>query len=57
MFHRYDYFSASVPFFKISDSFSRLAQRVTSIYDGYNSPGFKKIFQKNQVLRTYVRHK
>ena len=44
-------------FFKITESFSHVAQRVTSIDDGYNFSGCEKIFQKNQILLVYIRDK
>jgi len=44
-------------FFQITESFSRIAQQVTSIDDGYNFSSFKKIFQKNQILLVYIRDK
>ena len=55
MIESYYYFSSSMSFFKIADSFSHLAERVTSIYDGHNGSGFEEIFQKNQVLLDYTR--
>jgi hypothetical protein len=50
-------FPSRVSFFKITESFSRVAQRVTPIDDGYNFSRCKKIFQKNQILLVDIRDK
>jgi len=46
-----------VSFFKVTESFSHPAQRVTSIYDRRHFSGCKKIFQKKQILLVYIRYK
>jgi len=48
-------FPLRMSFFKITESFSDVAQRVPFIYDGHNVPGLKKIFQNNQILLVYLR--
>jgi len=57
MFNGYHDFALRVSFCKVTESFGRGAQRVTSIYDGYNFSGFQKFFQKNQILLVYIRYK
>ena len=49
-FNGYYDFPLCMSFFKIAESFSHAAQRVTSIYDRCNLSGFEEIFQKNQIL-------
>src|SRR6185295_6150156 len=54
--HGYHYFSSSVSFCRIADSFSSIAQRVTSVDDGCDLSGRKKIHQKSQILLVDLRH-
>ena len=50
--HYYDLaFGMSV--FEITDCFSDLAERVTSLYDGNDLPGRKKIAQESQIRPGY----
>jgi hypothetical protein len=40
-------FPSRMSFCQVTESFRRVAQRLTSIDDRYNFPGFQKILQKN----------
>jgi len=46
---QYD-FSSRMSFLETTESFSHVAQRVTSIYDRRHSSGCKKVFQNTQIL-------
>jgi len=48
--HRDDHFSSRVAFFQIPDRFSNLAQRVAPVDHGHYLAGFKKVFDKKQIL-------
>ena len=50
-----DYFPPGVPFSKIAESFSSLSKRIMSIYNGFYSPGFKKLFDIRQISLVYFR--
>jgi len=54
VFNGYYDFPSRMSFFQVTDSVSRLAQRITSIDDRYHFSGFKKIFQNNQILLVYL---
>jgi hypothetical protein len=56
MFNGYYDFALRVAFCKVTESFRYAAQRVTSIYDGYNFSGFQKFFQEDQILLVYIRY-
>lgn len=57
MFHGYYDFPLRMSFSKVTESFSHIAQRVTSIDDGLHFSGCEKISQKNQILLVYIRYK
>lgn len=48
-------FPLRMALFKIAESLSRIAQRITSIDEGRNFSSSKKILQKNQILLVYIR--
>ncbi len=57
MFHGDDDFASGVSLCCITHSLRGLAQRVRSVDDRSDLPGFNKLLQKNQVLILRHRHK